>query len=255
MAKLEGGMKDAHDADAETDQATPYMRLPWPLVAAGLIAILAIVLGIGVFANRYLRPQVGLIPTPEPAVVAAPPPVTSTPQVATSVPTPAPTVVVQAPAALTATPRPIAAAASSTPLVVASLTPSALPTVEPALADEVGRAYLMFWRVSSQALLELDTTHLSEVMDGDYLINIEQLIDQLRSENRAIKTQVVLDYTVIQATVDTARVVDYYKDDSVYVKIGTEEPLSTSTADQLSVLYRLRKFPDGWKVVDSVRSE
>src|SRR5260370_26181319 len=116
MAKLEGGMKDTHDAHAETDQAMPYMRLPWPLVAAGLIALLAIVLGIGVFANRYLRPQVGPVLTPEPAVVAAPPP-TSTPQIATSVPTPAPTVVVQAPAAATGTPRPIAAAASSTPLV------------------------------------------------------------------------------------------------------------------------------------------
>src|SRR5712692_5158080 len=126
MAKLEGGMKDAHDADAETDQAMPYMRLPWPLVAAGLVAILAIVLGIGVFANRYLRPQVGLVPTPEPAVVVAQP-LTSTPQVATSVPTPAPTVVVQAPAAATATSRPIAAAATSTPLVVASPTPAVLP--------------------------------------------------------------------------------------------------------------------------------
>ena len=45
-------MKDAHDADAGTDQASPYLRLPWPLVAAGLVAILAIVLAIGVFANR-----------------------------------------------------------------------------------------------------------------------------------------------------------------------------------------------------------
>src|SRR5713226_6042943 len=104
-------MKDAHDADAETEQAMPYMRLPWPLVAAGLIAILAVVLGIGVFANRYLRPQVGPVPTPELPAIAAPP-VTSTPQVATSVPTPAPTLVVQAPAPATATPQPAAAAAT-----------------------------------------------------------------------------------------------------------------------------------------------
>src|SRR5713101_7604691 len=96
MAKLEGGMKDAHDADAETER-TPYVRLPWPLVAVGLLGILAVVLAIGLFANRYLRPQVGLLPTSEPAAVVAAP-ATSTPPAATSVPTPAPTIVVQAPA-------------------------------------------------------------------------------------------------------------------------------------------------------------
>src|SRR5438132_9578100 len=105
MAKLEGGMKDAHDADGETEQTTHYVRLPWPLVAFGLVALLAVVLGIGLFANRYLRPQVGLVPTAEPAVVAAVP-VTSTPQLATAVPTPAPTLVVQAPAVAIATPLP-----------------------------------------------------------------------------------------------------------------------------------------------------
>src|SRR5438876_7478483 len=180
MAKLEGGMNDAHDADAGTEQTTHYMRLPWPLVAFGLVALLAVVLGIGLFANRYLRPQVGLVPTPEPVLVAAVP-VTSTPQVATVVPTAAPTLVVQAPAGATATPLPAPAAATSTPQAVPNATPSALPTVEPALADEVGRAYVMFWRVRSQALLELDSSHLSGSMDGDYLSNIERLVDELRS--------------------------------------------------------------------------
>ncbi len=245
-------MDDAHDA--ETDQATPYMRLPWPLVAGGLLGLLAVVLAVGLFANRYLRPQVGLVPTPVAAAIAAAP-ATSAPPVATAAPTAAATLVVQAPATPSATSPPATAAPTSTSPIVASPTPSALPTVEPALADEVGRAYVMFWRVRSQALLELDTTHLSDVMDGDYLTNIEQLIDELRSENRAIKTQVALNYTVVQATSDTASVVDFFQDNSIYVKIGTEEPLSTSTADQLRVLYRLRRFPDGWKVVDSVRPE
>src|SRR5438034_8991722 len=160
-------MNDAHDADAETEQTTHYMRLPWPLVAFGLVALLAVVLGIGLFANRYLRPQVGLVPTAEPAVVAAVP-VTSTPQVPTAVPTPAPPLVVHAPVVATATPLPPTVGATSVPQAVPSATPSALPTVEPALADEVGRAYVMFWRVRSQALLELDPSHLTASMDGDY---------------------------------------------------------------------------------------
>ncbi len=248
-------MKDAQDANAERDQATKYMRLPWPLVAAGLVALLAVVFGVGLYANRNLRPQVGLVPTSEPALVAAPP-ATPTPQVATAMPTLAPTIIAQATAvSATATPPPPSVASTSAPLVVGSPTPAAFPTVEPALADEVGQAYVLFWRVRSQALLELDTSQLSGVMDGDYLTNINGLVNELRSENRAIKTQVRLNYTVIQATLDSAIVVDNFEDNSVYVKVGTEEPLSEPTADQLKVMYRLRMFPDGWKVVDSVRSE
>src|SRR6266851_4280367 len=127
MAKLEVAMKDVQDADAEADQTTHLMRLPWPLVAVGLLALLVVIFGIGLFANRYLRPQVGLVPTSEPAVVAAVP-ITSTPQVATAVPTPAPTLVVQAPAVATATPLPAPAVVTSTSQAVPSVTPSALPT-------------------------------------------------------------------------------------------------------------------------------
>ncbi len=246
-------MKNEQDADANKDQPTHYMRLPWPLVAAGVVALLAVVFAIGLYANRNLRPQVGLVPTTEPTAVAAPPAATATPQVATAIPAAAPTLVVQVIA--TATPPQPTAAPTSAPLVVASPTPPALPTVEPALADEVGRAYVMFWRVRSQALLELDSSRLAATMDGDYLTNTENLVDELRAENRAIKTQVVLNYTVFQATSESAIVVDYFEDNSVYVKIGTEEPLSEPTADQLRVMYRFMKFPDGWKVVDSVRSE
>src|SRR5439155_17472354 len=66
-------MDDAHDAETEP---TPYMRIPWPLVAVALLGILAVVLAAGLLANRYLRPQVGLVPTP--LAAAAPPPAIAT---------------------------------------------------------------------------------------------------------------------------------------------------------------------------------
>src|SRR5438876_467177 len=117
-------MNDAHDAETETDKPTHYMRLPWPLVAFGLIAVLSVVLGIGLYANRNLRPQVGLVPTSEPALVAAAP-ATSTPQVGSTAPTLAPTVVIQATAAgATATPPPPTAVVAAVPQVVSSPTPS-----------------------------------------------------------------------------------------------------------------------------------
>jgi len=163
-------MDDAHDPEPEK---SPYVRLPWLLVAAGLVGVLAIALGLGLFANRYLRPQAEVAPTP--IAIAAAPAATSVP-VPTVAPTatnaPAPTALVQATVAApnaTSTPAPVepTPGSVSTPTSAPATSPnaSAIPTVDPALAHEVGKAYETFWRVRSQALLELDTTHLAEVMD------------------------------------------------------------------------------------------
>src|SRR5437762_7401414 len=67
-------MTDAQDAKDE-DSGHSYVRLPWPVVAALLFGVLVLVLAAGLFANRYLRPQVGLMPTEVPLAAAA----TSTP--------------------------------------------------------------------------------------------------------------------------------------------------------------------------------
>jgi hypothetical protein len=171
---------------------------------------------------------------------------------ATPTPLAAPTVVP------TVAPTPLIDAArgspTPTPDVSPARSPTPLPTVEPTLAAEVGQAYENFWQVKSQALLELDQSHLSEVMDGQYLADTRYLIDQLQGEGRAIKTQVSLNYTVVEASANTATVIDNFVDNSVYVNIGTEEALSDPAADQLSVLYRLQRMSDSWKVVQSVRS-
>jgi hypothetical protein len=145
-------------------------------------------------------------------------------------------------------------AASATAVDAKPTTPSPLPTVEPTLAAQVGQAYEEFWRVKSKALLELDPTHLPDVMDGEYLNDTRDLIDQLQAEGRAIKTQVSLNYTVVEASTDTATIVDNFVDNSVYVTAGTDDALSDPTADHLSVLYRLNRISDSWKVVQSVRS-
>ena len=246
-------MNEAPDAEREP---AGYIRLPWPLVGAALVLFLALILGFGLFANRNLRPQVGVVPTSTPLAEATSttPPGAAPVAVQASTPTPGATDVpvssVVAPTLAAAT-----AAPTETPAPAAEPTPSVLPTVEPALAQEVGDAYVTFWRVRSQALLELDGSHLSDVMDGDYLEHIASLIDDLRTEGRAIKTQVVLDYSVVAATTEAATVVDFVEDNSVYVRIGTEDPISDPTADHLRIMYRLKKFSDAWKVVDSVRSE
>jgi hypothetical protein len=165
-----------------------------------------------------------------------------------------PTLVVQAPANATATLRPATAAPTSTPLLVDNATPSALPTVEPALADEVGRAYVTYWQIRAEALLDLDTSRLSEVMAGDHLISVERLIDQLRAEGHAIQTDVEHKYAIVRASHNDAEINDTYIDTSAYVDITSHQVVSAPTNDILHEQYTMNRIDGNWRVVSLVRA-
>ena len=246
-------MSDAPEPERDPS-AAPYLRLPMPLVAGVLLVFLAALLALGLYANRNLRPQGIVVPTPlEGPTPSATPQAMAAGAAATALTTEARTPLVLVVATPTKALATLAPTLTSGPSP-ASESPTPLPTVEPALAAEVGKAYENFWRVTSQALLELDETHLPEVMDGDYLATVTKRISELRAEGQAIKTHVILNYEVIQATAQSASVVDDFEDDSVYVKMGTEETLTEPAGDQMRVLYRMRLSSGVWKVFDSVRS-
>jgi len=92
-------------------------------------------------------------------------------------------------------------------------------------------------------------------MDGDYLQNFVVRLNDLRVQGRAIKSQVVLNYTVLQVNDRTATVFDRLEDTSFYVTPGTEQPLADETNDVLLIEFKLAKTQDSWKVVDSVRQQ
>ena len=251
-------MNDAPERSDPEPQppATPYLRLPMPLVAGALLVFLVGLLALGLYANRNLRPQGIVVPTAAvqaapsetpPAVVAANPTVTPAPVVATTAATPL-TVSIA-----TSTPDvpPHAPPVPSAP-AAATVNTTPLPTVEPILAAEVGKAYEHFWQVRSQAELTLDSSHLSDVMSGRYLEHFLDVLSQLQSEGKAIKVQVGLNYTVVQATDDLAVVHDRLEDGSVYVQLGTNVALSDPVNDVQLTEFTLARLDGAWKVVDSV---
>jgi len=260
-------MDDAHDAEPEQ---SPYVRLPWGVVAAGLAGVLLIALAAGLFANRYLRPQVGVVPTPIAiaAVPASPTPSTPVPTVA---PTPAATPLVVAMtetrptvSAPTGTAVPATAASallSATPTTLAIL-PSATPTTvatprETLSADlvaEIDAAYQHYWQIRAEALYSLDTSRLQEAMAGDHLAAAEDLIAQLRAEGRAIQTDVDHNYAILRATWDEADIADAYTDNSIYVEMNSHQSLTQATAERLKEQYRMNKIDGTWRVVSLVRA-
>lgn len=225
------------------EESPRYFRLPLPIVAGGLLGFVVLVLAVGLYANRNLRPQPGLVATPVVAVAAA---------------TPLATVAAAQPTLATATPFavPTATAVAAT-VVAASATappsPTARPTVSPELAAEIGDAYQQYWQVRAEALYDLDASRLQEVMAGDHLTAAEDLISQLRSEGRAILTDVTHNYVVFEASQSDAGIVDEYADESVYIDLPSHQRITQPVGTKVKEQYQLNRIEGTWKVVSLIR--
>jgi hypothetical protein len=262
--------------------------VPWPLAAAGLLAGLALMLGLGAASNALLRPQGRIAPQqtmaiPSQAAVVATlrltvvliTPVAPTPIPPRAVATPKPdNMVVAATATLseesqhnesqgsqplsgnevgapTAALGAIATANNPAP-------PNAIATVDPELVAEVSAAYQRYWQIRAEALLNLDSSGLPDVMADGQLDAANKSLSELEGQGKAVYTDVDHNYRVVYVDETTANVVDSYVDHSYYVKPGTDEKLDETSVDNsdqtLSVLFSMERRDDTWKVVESVRS-
>jgi hypothetical protein len=200
---------------------------------------------------------------PTPAVTAAP--AVAPTSIPTARPTPAPTEVAAVQPVETTT----AAAAATppgaevvevngTPVLEANGTPVPLPTAAPDVAAAVSNAYLQYWSVRSDALLNLDPTGLDQVSSGDELTALNKDISDLSTQGKALKTDVQHHMSVLTVFDDKALVSDRISDSSVSVDSETHEalpgqiaPASPDEAPQLASVYELEVFDGQWKVIAS----
>ena len=207
-----------------------------------------------------LQTQQALTPRPAPTVSApaGQPTVAPTPAPTTApAPQAAPTVAATAAPTVAATAATVEAGSGALPTVNAA-TP--LPTVPPALEAEVAQAYLHYFDVRSEALLNLDPSHLPEVAAGPPLAGLEQDIQEDRAQNRALQTNVQHDFAVLVVQGDQAIVADRYRDSSIFVDPDTHQPLpgqvapeSPDQAPLVKVVYYLQRIDGTWKVVRGER--
>jgi len=241
------------DEVPEHESSSGYLRLPWQLIAGALFLVLAVALGAGLIANRNLRDRL-TVPTATAVPLAA---ATSTLTVPATV-APTATAVVAASSTLTVTAQPTTGAA--TPLAAASAptssvpVPSARPTVDPGLAEQVTEAYQRYWQVRAQALFALDTSHLSEVAAGEHLDQLVKYIDELRSKGQAGLTDVEHHFVVLEASNSRAVIGDNYVSNSVFIDATTHTPLTEPTGGNLQEFYTFAHMDGDWKVVDVARS-
>lgn len=224
---------NANDTRDEQTAAQPMTRRerPYWVTAVAIIAVVAVIVVGGVWLANRFRPQVSVEPAPPlPAAVA-----TTAPRVT------------QAPAAKVA----VAAAVTPTPTL-----PGGLRIGNSPLEREIEAAYLRYWDVLAQAYFDLDGSHLTEVMAGEELRQTQEQIQQLKSQGRAAKVDVVHQMAFVKVAPESAQLYDQYLNRSVFLDTVTKEELKTSqppTKEKL--LFSMEKRDGQWKVVEGVRHE
>ncbi len=219
-------------------------RRPYWLIGLALLGLVVILLAGAFLLDRQLRPRVGI---------------ESPPAVATAVrPTSAPVAIVPptVPASPAPTTQPAPASTATTAAGVPTTEVPGGPRVATSpLEQEIEVAYQNYLRVYSEAVLNLDANHLSEVLAGQALQLVTDEVNGLKARGRPVK--IVEDDRVValgRVTETSATVVDEYVSRSVYIDPGTMQPLPrTGPPSRVRQSYELRKLNGVWKVVDGTR--
>src|SRR5579883_2360794 len=155
--------RDTGDTGTE---ATSDPRRPWWPVGLVLLGLVAVVLVGAVLLDRRFRPRVGVEPAPSVPAAA---------QMRSVAPSPT--------ALTTASPTVGGIGAAPT----ATATPPGVRVATSPLEREIEDAYYRSLQVYSDALLNLDTSHLSEVFDGEALRLVTEEVNDRRARGRPLK--------------------------------------------------------------------
>ncbi|MFN8472168.1 MAG: hypothetical protein U0822_08270 [Anaerolineae bacterium] len=197
---------------------------PYWVTGVAILAVIGVIVVAGVWLANWFRPQVSVEPAqPLPAAVA-----TTAPRAT------------QVPAA--------AAAPSVTP------TKGRLAVANTPLEREVEAAYLNYWRVYTDAMLNLDDSHLNEVLSGDALGWVRDEVRSAKADGRPVKIDVDHAYALTRTTPTSSTVVDQYVSRSVYVDPQTKQPLPrTDPPRRVQQSFDMQKMDGMWKVVGGSR--
>lgn len=207
-------------------------RRPWWLVGLALLGLVVVLLVGAVLIGRQLRPSVGVEPAPQAPVAAQ----------ATN-----PAAVAPGPTAPAAAPTAVSGATSAPP--------AGVRIANSPLEREIEDAFHRYLQVYSEAVLNLDTTRLSQVLDGEALQAVTEEVNDRRARARPLK--VIEDDRLVAfgpVTDTQATLLDEYTSRSVVVDATTGHDLPrTSPPARVRQTYVLRKIGDVWKIVDGTR--
>ena len=143
---------------------------------------------------------------------------------------------------------------SPAPTPAVTATAEATPTPTPSVEEEVSEAYLRYWDAYSEALFELDSTLAQDAASGEELDRIREEIEDLRSQGLALKTVVEHDFVVVEASEESATLLDEIVNNSFFIDAETKEPpQAEGSGEVLRDTFYLEKIDGQWMVVRSTR--
>lgn len=223
-----------NEMNLDTDP-DPERRRPFWVVGLVLLGLVVAVLAGALLLDRQLRPGVGIEPVPT-----------------TGTATPIP----GSGGGRAPTERPIFPTAQVPDVAATPIERiGGVPIASSPLEREVEAAFQNYLQVCSQAVWELDTSHLHEVLAGEALRWVTDEVNQLKADGRPVKIiEEERKVALARVTETSATVVDDYVSRSVYVDPQTRQPLPrTKPPTRVRQSYELRKIDGTWKIVDGTR--
>jgi len=214
------------EAAVSAERAAEGPRRPfWVVGLALLAAVVAVLVGSYLLGTR-LGPRTGTDPVPTAPSVAAP---TTAPTAATGAATSQPSIA-PTPSGL---PPGIGVASSPTELAI-------------------GAAHERYLRVYSEAVLNLDTAHLDEVLAGEALRSVTDEVNELKRQGRPVKINESDRLVALADVTETSAVLmEVFTSRSVYVNSATGQPYPrTGPPERISQSYKFQKIDGVWKIVD-----
>ncbi|MBA4179615.1 MAG: hypothetical protein C0506_03410 [Anaerolinea sp.] len=146
-----------------------------------------------------------------------------------------------------------------TPAVTAAL-PGPSPTVPPtptaamSLEDEILAAYLGYWDLYTEAVLNLDESPVAKVASDEEVQRVREEIRELRRQGVALRVVIEHSPVVLEASATSAVVFDEMTNNSFYVDPETRKPPSApGSGETLKDTFFLEKVDGQWVVIRSVR--
>jgi hypothetical protein len=126
--------------------------------------------------------------------------------------------------------------------------------------QEVSDAFKHYLEVRAQAFLEIDSSSLNEVADGDALADLQQQVEDERMQGRALDQDLQYQFEVLAIQGDEVVVAARFQDSSVWVDPQTHDPLAgevkPASPDQAPLVlaqFYLKQIDGTWKVVRAER--
>ena len=242
----EEALRDSpRESEAEGEGRPRYL-----LIGGVMLGLIVAIIAGAFLLNERFRPRVGIEPAPSvvvpTATPSAPAPVVVVPPTVASPESTAPTATASQAPTIAAT----SASTSSTGAVG-----SAKPTPSEALEREVEQAYLKYWDVYSDTLLNLDASKMSEVAADNGLSRVQEEVADFQRRKAAVRVRVTHSLLVFDVTDTDAKIYDEILDQSFLVDPTTKLPSESSNQGTLvKDTFILKRIDGTWKVVEHLRN-